>query len=795
VRRQSGGYLAWLFFINLPCRKGGAGICTGSTGTEIFISKSEIKNVNKGDKVKIMESGNHFDLNWILPIIKQYKKILILGAVLVGGITLLISLLTPPLYDSTLVLMVDNSRHTSVNNYNDLAAGELLAQNYSQMINNPEILNETIKKISLSETVSTLKKSIKVENVANTQLIKLTVTDSNPAKAALIANTIAEIFSKYIQDLNTERYSNLFADNKEKKDALQAKIDQTEAQIDSLSAKKVAEDNKLAKFNNLISGAHNDYQQIQQSYQNLQLIASQIKGKAIIVDSSENKSDNGSYFTYKTTFLIDQGTSTDRSLSTYIQIMNSQIVLEAVIKKLGIKDGADTLRYRMKVEQVAGSQMIQMSYSDTEESNTTLVAQAIAEEFVNHVRTMVLGSYAERLDEMQKELTQTSTLIEQYQQEIGSVTTGKVQIETDLVRANALLAEQNSDLRSLEQDYNQLSQTVINSSESVLVIQQAEVSTEAMINRPLINTVVGLLAGFLLALIGVAVLEASNNKIKTRENIKQIIDVDTISLVGRIDKNGGELVLETQKLSPVADDFCNLGTNLRLNNRQKRIKTLMVTSPSNNDGKTVVAANLALEMAHAGMDVILVDADLRIPRLHDVFAISANEDLISLLSQPKMDLDGHLQETHIEHIKILTSGVPYTGSKNLINFVNWPALLQQLEQKADLIIIDSMPILSVADTKVIAAFADNVLLVFRANQTQTRDAMDAIEYLQKAGSDLAGIVLNDYEYDRHRYYQNINVGKKEIRTPLLRSGVQIISSWPQTMNISIQNWFGKFNHQ
>ena len=176
--------------------------------------------------------------------------------------------------------------------------------------------------------------------------------------------------------------------------------------------------------------------------------------------------------------------------------------------------------------------------------------------------------------------------------------------------------------------------------------------------------------------------------------------------------------------------------------------SLAVTSPGSGEGKTTVVANMGLILALMGRHVLLVDGDLRRPRLHQLFALDAKCGLSTLLQQGGVSpqpLATCVQETAVPGLSLLASGPSSVASANLLYSRKFPELLEGLKKEYEFVLIDTPPVLQVADARVIGRFADGIVLVVRAGQTARNAAAAAHERLDADRANVVGLILNDWD--------------------------------------------------
>jgi capsular exopolysaccharide synthesis family protein len=185
------------------------------------------------------------------------------------------------------------------------------------------------------------------------------------------------------------------------------------------------------------------------------------------------------------------------------------------------------------------------------------------------------------------------------------------------------------------------------------------------------------------------------------------------------------------------------------------MKSVVVTSPSPDDGKTLTAANLAGTYAAAGSRVLLVDGDLWRGNIHALFGVPRSPGIVDILSEGGDPKDA-LVKTEVPNLWLLPAGKKVTSPGNFVNPEDVRLLLYELEPRFDLIVIDTAPVLAVADTVIVAALVDGVVLVVRAGATRREMARDAMDQLERVGARVVGAVLNDPKgggdtYSRYRY--------------------------------------------
>lgn len=191
--------------------------------------------------------------------------------------------------------------------------------------------------------------------------------------------------------------------------------------------------------------------------------------------------------------------------------------------------------------------------------------------------------------------------------------------------------------------------------------------------------------------------------------------------------------------SIIADQYRSLLTNIRLLNKEKSMKSILVTSPSPNEGKTTTIVNLAVTLANQNTKVLIIDANLKRPEIHKHFNLYNNLGLVDLLMDESRSLKEVIQETGIKHLDVVTSGLE---KLNQIDSTSFQQLLTALYSFYDVIFIDSPALLESSITKVLGNHCEGVVLVITRGQTKLKETLDAKKELHFIEEKILGVILN-----------------------------------------------------
>ena len=337
--------------------------------------------------------------------------------------------------------------------------------------------------------------------------------------------------------------------------------------------------------------------------------------------------------------------------------------------------------------------------------------------------------------------------------------------EMRLERRVSSLANMGDDLR---RDFQRARMAEEVEAGDIEVVALAPLPSSPLVSAAALKLAMGIVLGLGLGLMLAYLLEALNTSIRRPEDLEAVLHVPGLAVIPRIttgSRNGGSrfrrlLGVPDSKArqevgSPMAgkqtfsigiEAFRNLRTSLTWSEAGESLKTLVVTSAVPGEGKTLTAANLAVTLAYDGLRVLLVDCDIRRPRVHGLFRLPRAPGLMELLTAsgaPDAPPPRAVRETSVARLSVLPCGSLPMNAANLLSSTRMRVLLQELEAQYDIIVLDTPPVLATADAGIVASLADGVLLVVRAGATDRNAAQRAYQQLANVGGRVVGTVLND----------------------------------------------------
>jgi succinoglycan biosynthesis transport protein ExoP len=349
------------------------------------------------------------------------------------------------------------------------------------------------------------------------------------------------------------------------------------------------------------------------------------------------------------------------------------------------------------------------------------------------------------------------------------------QINAELIQYGILRRQADSNQQLYDGLLMRLSEAQVSTglrATNIRIVDRAELPSSPVRPRKALNLALGLMGGLTFG-VGLAFFqEYMDNTVKSPDDVARYLHVPTIAAVPRRDAlkgkssyghyglqnkpsgNGSnsiqpssspiELISFDSPNSVMAEAYRSMRTSLLLSSADHPPQTVMVTSALPSEGKTVTAVNMAISLTQTGARVALVDADMRKPRIHSIFALGATPGLSAALTG-SIGLKEVLHEVSVPNLFVLPCGVIPPNPAELLMSKRFQQLLTALREYFDYVVIDSPPVSNVADARILGRMADATLVVVKAWSTPRSVAEHAIDSLINAQTHLAGVVLNDID--------------------------------------------------
>jgi capsular exopolysaccharide synthesis family protein len=287
------------------------------------------------------------------------------------------------------------------------------------------------------------------------------------------------------------------------------------------------------------------------------------------------------------------------------------------------------------------------------------------------------------------------------------------------------------------------------------IIDRAVTPGSPISPNPTRNMTLAALLGLLAAAGLVVLVEYLDVSVKHRDEI-EALGLHVIGSIPRLSTQGADVYLERDTQGIAGEAFRKLRTSVGFINLEQPTRSILITSSLAQEGKTTTSLNLAMAYALGGLRTILVEADLRRPSLHRVFGMIGTRGLTTAIVGD-VPLTEAIMQTDTRNLSVLVAGAIPPNPVELLGSDQMTELLERLERMYDIVVIDSPPLVPVADPAALAGRCDGVIIVARSGKTDRRRLLDGARVIERAGGHLLGVVLNflkpsDAPYDYNYYY-------------------------------------------
>lgn len=446
---------------------------------------------------------------------------------------------------------------------------------------------------------------------------------------------------------------------------------------------------------------------------------------------------------------------------TIAQLMTRRSVLERVIKELDLPVSVPQLKQQIALVPEADSPIIGVKVHDGDPQVAAQIANQLAPAYLAQADADQAAQYGPSLLNLQARINEVDKQIKQTQAQITELSKPRLTPEQQaaLSSLQTRLAADSAAYSTLVRNYEELRAAQAGRVGTLTQLEPAVPPTRPIGPRVLRDALAALILGLFVG-VGLALLvEYLDSTLKSEDDVRSALGLPTLGVLSYTPTRGpasNELVAVTAALSPLVEAYRGIRTSLLFTGVDEPVRTLVVTSSLPGEGKTRTAANLAVVMAQAGRRVILVDADLRRPKLPDIFRRIDTQGMTNMLIEEGNPSD-FILPTEVPNLRLLCAGPRPLNPSEIVGSQRMQRLISYLRDISDLVIFDTPPLNAVTDPAVLAARVDGVVLVVHAGHSTTAAVKQGVEALNKVGARVLGVVLNKLKDRRgvqyYEYYQ------------------------------------------
>jgi capsular exopolysaccharide synthesis family protein len=705
------------------------------------------------------EQESTIDLSKFWYIIKKRWAATSIVFVSVFGLTAIVTFIQKPIYESQGKLVFSKKdTASSLSSLTNIAnnLGELGGltntsnpiDTESEIIRSSPIISKTITSLNLKDTqgealsIDSFLKKLNLKTLRGTDVLLVSYRSTNPEEATNVANTLIKYYLD--SNINSNR-----VEAKAAKEFLSSQLPKVEGQVKEaeVNLRIFKEKNKLVALD---VEAKSGLESLSKLYETINDIQGQLAALETRSESLQNEMKLNTQEAIDLTAL-SQSASVQQALTEYQSVQRDIAVARTTysnqhptVISLALKEEALKKELESRVAQTIGS-----SKSLPQQSRQVgLLTQSLTQDLVKaEVEKLALKS---QLEELQKIFTDNRKRLDS----LPKLEQEQLQLQRQLSVAQGTyeqLLKQLQIVQILE------SQTVGNAR----LIEEASVPSRAV--SPIISLNLGL-GGFLAILLSLGtalVLEAMDRSIKNIEEAQLLLDLPLLGTVPLINSEVNKSIGGSEQNPPsiersyaVTNSFEIIQTNLMFSFPDQKLQVILVTSSVSGEGKSFVAANLANVMSERGMKVLLVDADMRRPRQHKLWQVFNVKGLSNILINQTCLEDAVLHP--LPNLDLLTAGTYSPNPVTLLNSHSMKDLIDKAKSDYDFVIIDSAPLMAVADPLVIGKLVDGILLVLRLGKVHSEEVSMAKSLLDQSKIPILGMMLNGISeqnsYGGYYYY-------------------------------------------
>lgn len=460
-----------------------------------------------------------------------------------------------------------------------------------------------------------------------------------------------------------------------------------------------------------------------------------------------------------------------RAAQTYAEMLNSRPLQEAALLRLGYAE-EQLIPYELTITPVRDTQVLQISVESIDAQLTADLANMLAQVFMEENRERQTARFQDALARLQKQIDALEQDIGEYRVRLDSVSDSaeRSELESQITRLQDSLSR-------LTTAYQSIQLAELQAADLVSIIEPARYPEGPIRPRKAMNALLAAVVGSMVAVGGVFLQEYLDTSVKSANEAERLVEAPVLGRIwheaemDKLNGSGEHGVIINHPLSLGAEAYRLLRTNLQFTSVDEPLKAILVTSPSPGEGKSTVALNLALALEATGKRVILIDADMRRPKLCKYAQVEREPGLSETLASPEMDWQRYLQPLPMQpEIQLLPPGHSPPNPTELLGSRRMEELLAHFREREDVIVIvDSPPVLVAADATILSAKVDGVLLVVEVGSTARQAIAYTVEQVRRSGARLLGTVLNKVPMDgRGSYYHYGYYSEEEEKR----------SSWP-----------------
>jgi succinoglycan biosynthesis transport protein ExoP len=443
---------------------------------------------------------------------------------------------------------------------------------------------------------------------------------------------------------------------------------------------------------------------------------------------------------------------TERLMNTYAHLLESRPFLEEVIQRLGLNITSVELAKLIKIEALANTELLTITVENTNPGLAMGIANTLGDLLVEQRENLYTGQGRSAREILEDQLTVVEENLSADRASLQKLLNeGADPEQSGIVQdLNNRIQIQEQTYATLLNEYEQAQIAEAARANSVSVVEPAVIPEEPSKPRKVLNITLGALVG-LAGGIGLAfIFENLDLGIYSAEELEKVAKVPLLGSIPNLNLAGKTpqraILLMGNRQPGSREAFRILRTNVHAQILREAARKLLVTSAEKGVGKSTVLANLAVAMSQTGRKVVIIDSNFRNPCLHDVFGISNDWGLSTMITRPRRTSSvTQLAKTKFPGVSLLTSGPLPPNPAERVSSLQMQKVLAELILETDFVLLDSPAILDYADSAALASMVDGVVLVAARGESTEDGIQKALQQIDTVGAKLIGVIFNKVE--------------------------------------------------
>jgi len=468
----------------------------------------------------------------------------------------------------------------------------------------------------------------------------------------------------------------------------------------------------------------------------------------------------------------------EREAQMYVEMILNRPLLQKVAEGLNQVVSAEEIAQATQVERIRDTRLIALIVETKGPNLAAEIANGIATEFSQQLLALENTTFQSSKANIENQLNVIDEQMQSIEKKLDELAP---EDNLERSRLSTSLDEYQRTYADLILKYEDIRLAEAATTSGIYQLEPAVANQNPVRPQVGLNTFLAAVFGLVLAGVVVFLIEATDDTLRTQEDIEQYLQLPILGVIPSYITQAGKPVTLAEPRSPISDAYRTLKTNIQFASVDRSLKTILITSTSPGEGKSTLAINLSIIMAQSKGRTVLVDTDFRRPQISNYLGLSNLHGLSDIFAEDGIALDDKFQCLDSLAVEVLSAGKIPPNPTELLGSEKMAHVLDATGARAEIVIVDTPPLMVVSDAVILAKDMDGIMLVVKPGLTHTGAAQKAIEQLRRAQANILGVVLNDVDVKRDGYYSGYYHYHKYYETGGKRPG--ILARWKKRKTV------------